>query len=375
MKVAIVHDWLTNYGGAERVVEQLLKIYPDADIYTLVYDKKKMEKVFPPEKVHTSFVQKIPFSRKLYTKFLSLMPKAFESFDLTSYDLVIASSSSCAKGVITSPDTAFLAYIHTPMRYAWDLYFDYFKRSGKLTQFFMKRQMGYIRQWDFISSQRIDALIANSSYIKRRIKKFWNRDSQVIFPPVNTETLCPNGKPAEDFYIAFSRLVPYKRIDIAISACGELGKNLIVIGSGSQEKKLKELSKNYKTANIQFLGRISDDEVKSYLQRCRALLFCAEEDFGIIPVETQACGRPVIAYKKGGALETVRDGITGLFFEEQTTSSLKAAIEKFETLDKEGQFKTDEITKHAQTFSAERFRLQIKNAVYTLQAKKERGML
>lgn len=375
MKVAIVHDWLTNYGGAERVVEQLLKIYPDADIYTLVYDKKKMEKVFPPEKVHTSFVQKIPFSRKLYTKFLSLMPKAFESFDLTSYNLVIASSSSCAKGVITSPDTAFLAYIHTPMRYAWDLYFDYFKRSGKLTQFFMKRQMGYIRQWDFISSQRIDALIANSSYIKRRIKKFWNRDSQVIFPPVNTETLCPNGKPAEDFYIAFSRLVPYKRIDIAISACGELGKNLIVIGSGSQEKKLKELSKNYKTANIQFLGRISDDEVKSYLQRCRALLFCAEEDFGIIPVETQACGRPVIAYKKGGALETVRDGITGLFFEEQTTSSLKAAIEKFETLDKEGQFKTDEITKHAQTFSAERFRLQIKNAVYTLQAKKERGML
>lgn len=375
MKVAIVHDWLTNYGGAERVVEQLLKIYPDADIYTLVYDKKKMEKVFPPEKVHTSFVQKIPFSRKLYTKFLSLMQKAFESFDLTSYDLVIASSSSCAKGVITSPDTAFLAYIHTPMRYAWDLYFDYFKRSGKLTQFFMKRQMGYIRQWDFISSQRIDALIANSSYIKRRIKKFWNRDSQVIFPPVNTETLCPNGKPAEDFYIAFSRLVPYKRIDIAISACGELGKNLIVIGSGSQEKKLKELSKNYKTANIQFLGRISDDEVKSYLQRCRALLFCAEEDFGIIPVETQACGRPVIAYKKGGALETVRDGITGLFFEEQTTSSLKAAIEKFETLDKEGQFKTDEITKHAQTFSAERFRLQIKNAVYTLQAKKERGML
>lgn len=375
MKVAIVHDWLTNYGGAERVVEQLLKIYPDADIYTLVYDKKKMEKVFPPEKVHTSFVQKIPFSRKLYTKFLSLMPKAFESFDLTSYDLVIASSSSCAKGVITSPDTAFLAYIHTPMRYAWDLYFDYFKRSGKLTQFFMKRQMGYIRQWDFISSQRIDALIANSSYIKRRIKKFWNRDSQVIFPPVNTETLCPNGKPAEDFYIAFSRLVPYKRIDIAISACGELGKNLIVIGSGSQEKKLKELSKNYKTANIQFLGRISDDEVKSYLQKCRALLFCAEEDFGIIPVETQACGRPVIAYKKGGALETVRDGITGLFFEEQTTSSLKAAIEKFETLDKEGQFKTDEITKHAQTFSAERFRLQIKNAVYTLQAKKERGML
>lgn len=164
------------------------------------------------------------------------MPKAFESFDLTSYDLVIASSSSCAKGVITSPDTLFLAYIHTPMRYAWDLYFAYFKRSGKLTRFFMKRQMGRIRQWDFISSQRIDALIANSSYIKRRIKKFWNRDSQVIFPPVNTETLCPSGKPAENFYIAFSRLVPYKRIDIAISACGELGKNLIVIGTGSQEK-------------------------------------------------------------------------------------------------------------------------------------------
>ena len=187
MKVAIVHDWLVTYGGAERVVEEFLKIYPDADIFTLVYDKKKMEKIFPPEKVHTSFVQKIPCATKLYTKLLSLMPKAFESFDLTGYDLVIASSSSCAKGVITSPATPYIAYIHSPMRYAWDLYFDYFKRSGLITRFFMKRQMPKIREWDFISSQRIDTLVANSAYIARRIKKFWNRDAKVIFPPVDTE--------------------------------------------------------------------------------------------------------------------------------------------------------------------------------------------
>lgn len=189
MKTAIVHDWLVNYGGAERVVEQMLLLYPDADIYTLVYDEKKMGKIFPKEKVHTSSLQKIPMAEKLYTKFLSLMPKAFEEFDLTGYDLVIASSSCCAKGVITSPTTPFIAYIHSPMRYAWDLYYDYLKNSGRLTKFFMKRWMPDIRKWDYISSQRIDTLVANSSYIARRIKKFWNRDAAVVYPPVDTDRL------------------------------------------------------------------------------------------------------------------------------------------------------------------------------------------
>lgn len=363
MKVAIVHDWLVNYGGAERVVEQMLKMYPDADIYTLVYDKKKMGKIFPEEKVHPSFIQKIPKATKLYTKFLSLMPKAFESFDLTSYDLVIASSSSCAKGVITSPNTAFVAYIHSPMRYAWDLYYDYFMNAGILTRFFMKRQMPAIRQWDFLSSQRINTLVANSSYIKKRIKKFWNRDSKVIFPPVDVDRLSPNNLPAEDFYVVFSRFVSYKRVDLAIKACGQLGKKLIVIGSGSQESELKTLASKYRKADIKFTGRINDEEVKVYLQKCRAMIFSAEEDFGIIPVECQACGRPVIAFGKGGALETVNENTTGIFFQEQNEESLKEAIVRFEKLEGEGTFKTTVIVEHAQKFSAERFRRELQAVI------------
>lgn len=363
MKTAIVHDWLVNYGGAERVVEQMLLLYPDADIYTLVYDEKKMGKIFPKEKVHTSSLQKIPMAEKLYTKFLSLMPKAFEEFDLTGYDLVIASSSCCAKGVITSPTTPFIAYIHSPMRYAWDLYYDYLKNSGRLTKFFMKRWMPDIRKWDYISSQRIDTLVANSSYIARRIKKFWNRDAAVVYPPVDTDRLSISDEAAVDYFVVFSRFVPYKRIDLAISACARLNKKLIVIGSGSQEKELKLLAASCKNADIKFTGRISDSEVKAYLQKCRALIFCAEEDFGIIPVEAQACGRPIIAFGKGGALETVVNEKTGVFFEEQSVESLVKAIEEFEKLDKENTFNPKKIREHAEKFSAENFRKNLSEQI------------
>lgn len=363
MKTAIVHDWLVNYGGAERVVEQMLLLYPDADIYTLVYDEKKMGKIFPKEKVHTSSLQKIPMAEKLYTKFLSLMPKAFEEFDLTGYDLVIASSSCCAKGVITSPTTPFIAYIHSPMRYAWDLYYDYLKNSGRLTKFFMKRWMPDIRKWDYISSQRIDTLVANSSYIARRIKKFWNRDAAVVYPPVDTDRLSVSDEAAGDYFVVFSRFVPYKRIDLAISTCARLNKKLIVIGSGSQEKELKLLAASCKNADIKFTGRISDSEVKAYLQKCRALIFCAEEDFGIIPVEAQACGRPIIAFGKGGALETVVNEKTGVFFEEQSVESLVKAIEEFEKLDKENTFNPKKIREHAEKFSAENFRKNLSEQI------------
>ena len=363
MKVAIVHDWLVNYGGAERVVEALLKIFPDADIFTLVYDEKKMGKIFPKEKIRTSFVQKIPMASKLYTKMLPLMPKAFESFDFSGYNLVLCSSSSCAKGVITLPSVPHIAYIHSPMRYAWDQFFEYQKRTSKLVAHFMGKFMPNIRLWDFVSSQRIDKLIANSNFIKRRIKKYWNLDSDVIYPPVDTSRLSPNGKAPEDFYVVFSRFVPYKRIDLAISACGELGKKLVVIGGGSQEKELKNLASKYKNAEIKFTGRISDGEVKDYLQRCKAMIFSAEEDFGIIPVEAQACGRPVIAFAKGGALETVIDGKTGVFFEKQETESVIEAIKKFETLSEKNVFNSNEIASHAQNFSTERFCKEIKNAV------------
>ncbi|MCR5290549.1 MAG: glycosyltransferase [Treponema sp.] len=361
MKVAIVHDWLVNYGGAERVVESLLTLYPDADIFTLVYDKKKMAKHFAPEKVHTSFVQKIPGSTRLYTKLLTFMPKAFESFDLTGYDLVLCSSSSCAKGVITSPTVPHIAYIHTPMRYAWDLFYDYKKRSGRLTRFFMDRWMPHMRLWDYVSSQRQDVLIANSNYIARRIKKCWNREAVVVYPPVNTSRLHPNNKESEDFYVVFSRFVPYKRVDLAITACIKAHKKLVVIGGGSLEKELKLLASGHD--DIVFTGRISDEAVQDYLQRCKALIFCAEEDFGIIPVEAQACGRPVIAYGKGGALETVVDGKTGVFFNEQTTDSVCDAIERFEQLYEQRVFDASTIVSHAARFSEERFITQMREVI------------
>lgn len=354
LKVAIVHDWLTNYGGAETFVELLLKIYPNADIFTLVYDKKKMKGHFEKNKIFTSSLQKIPFSTKIYTKLLKFMPKAFESFDFSGYDLVLCSSSSCAKGVIVPPYIPQIAYIHSPMRYAWDLFFDYKKRSGKLTQFFMNKWMSNIRLWDYVSSQRIDTLVANSKYIARRIKKFWNRDAKVIYSPVNTTRFFPNSSvQKQDYYVAFSRLVPYKRMDLAISAIKNTGRKLIVIGGGSEEKNLKKLAEGDK--NISFTGRIPDEKLRFYLQSAKAMIFCAEEDFGLAPLEAQSCGTPVIAFGRGGAKETVLENETGLFFEKQEVESLKNAIEKFETLEKQNSFNQQKIIEHAKTFSENRF--------------------
>lgn len=360
-KVAIVHDWLVNYGGAELFVEYLLRIYPEADIFTLVYDKKKMRGHFENQKIFTSSIQKIPFSSKIYTKLLKFMPKAFESFDFTGYDLVISSSSSCAKGIITPPYVPHIAFIHSPMRYAWDLFFDYKKRSGFLTKVFMDRWMPNIRLWDYVSSQRIDVIIANSKYIARRIKKFWNRDAQVIYLPTDTSRFSPSQNEREDFYVAFSRLVPYKKIDLAITACKNLGRKLVVIGDGSERKKLEKLAGGDK--NIVFLGKATNEIVKDNLQRCKALLFCAEEDFGFIPLEAQSCGSPVIAFGRGGACETVIKDKTGIFFDKQTPESLQKAILEFEEKDKNGVFKKDEIVKNATSFTFERFKKEFLVAV------------
>lgn len=355
MKVAIVHDWLVNYGGAERVVETFLEIYPNADIYTLVYDENKMGNIFKKEKIKTTFIQKIPKATELYTKMLPLMPYAFEELDLRGYDVVISSSSCCAKGVITSPGTYHVAYIHSPMRYAWDLYHDYKNKSGKLTKFFMSVFMKKLRIWDVTSSQRIDKIISNSNYIKRRIKKYWNLDATTIYPPVDLDRLEPNWENPEEFYVVFSRFVTYKRIDLAINACKKMNRKLVVIGDGEDREYLKSLGGD----RTVFTGRLSDEEVKNYLQRARAMIFSAEEDFGIVPLESQACGRPVIAFGKGGALETIIDGETGVFFEKQEVESLVRALEKFETL----KFDAKIIYKHAMKFSKERFKKEIREIV------------
>ncbi|MGP1458405.1 MAG: glycosyltransferase [Treponema sp.] len=373
MKVAIAHDWLTNYGGAETFVELLLKIYPDADIFTLVYDKKKLKGHFEKNRIFTSRMQKLPFASKIYTKLLKFMPRAFEAFDFSGYDLVISSSSACAKGVIVPPHIPHIAYIHSPMRYAWDLFFDYKKRSGALTRFFMERWMPAIREWDYISSQRIDTICANSRYIARRIQKYWARSSIVIYSPVNTNRFFPKADGTDgnsckgEFYVAFSRLVQYKRVDLAVGALKGSGKKLVVIGSGPELKRLKALAAG--DENITFTGSIDDEAVRTYLQNCRALIFCAEEDFGLTPLEAQACGSPVIAFGRGGAYETVVDGKTGVFFPEQSVASLKEALERFEKLDSEGAFKPEEIIRHARTFSESRFIAEFTAAVERTQEK------
>ena len=362
MKVAIIHDWLTTYGGAETFVELWLTMYPDADIYTLVYDKKKLRGHFENNKIYTSYIQKLPFATKIYRKLLRFMPKAFESFDLSGYDLVLCSSSSCAKGVIVPPHVPQIAYIHTPMRYAWDLYFDYRNRSGAVTRFFMDKWMGQIRLWDYVSAQRIDTIVANSKYIARRIKKFWNRDSVVIYSPLNTARFFDDKSVArEDFFVAYSRFVQYKRLDIAISAIKGSGKKLFVIGTGPEGKKLRALADG--DENIVFTGRLPDQDLRRYLQRCKALIFCAEEDFGLAPLEAQACGAPVIAFGRGGACETVLGEKTGVFFPEQTGESLKKAIAHFESLHAAGVFRHDEIVRQAKSFSTERFKREFSQIV------------
>lgn len=369
LRVALVHDWLTNYGGAERVVEEFMKLFPEAPLFTTVYNRKNMESRFPPEKVHPSPLQRIPGSLKLYTKMLSLMPKAFESFDLSDYDVVLSSSSSCAKGVITNAETLHLSYIHTPMRYAWDLFHEYRRDSGWLTRHFMDKTMPGIRQWDQLNTMRIDHLMANSHTVARRIRKVYRRDSQVIFPPVDTHRLLPAenqaprpGRDMGDYYFVLSRLIPYKRVDLAVEACRRLGRRLIVAGSGSEYKRLKKMA----GPQTEFVGRVADEEAQDLYQGCRAFLFPGLEDFGITPVEAQACGRPVIAYGRGGALDTVAAEETGLFFgqgmnqkEGQTVEELMAAMEELEKRSWDPQ----RIRRHAEGFSAERFRREISQTV------------
>jgi len=349
LRVAIVHDWLVSYGGAERVVEEFAALFPDAPIYTTVYDEKSIGHAFPGERVIPSYLQKIPFSRKYYRKMLTLMPGAFESFDLSDYDLVLSSSSSCSKGVLTSTSTLHISYIHTPMRYAWDLYPEYLANAGLITRFAMKRQMPGIRMWDALSSLRVDNFLANSREVAGRIAKIYRRDATVLHPPVSTDFFTPeeNNINTDDYYLILSRFVPYKRIDLAIEACNRLGRNLVVIGDGPQEKELKEMA----GPSVEFTGRIPDEEIREYYRNCRAFIFPGFEDFGITPVEAQACGRPVIAYGRGGALDTVIPGQTGLFFGEQTTESLEKGIIEFERM----KWDSGLIRNHAEKFDRKLF--------------------
>lgn len=353
LKVAIVHDWLVSYAGADRVVDCMHHVFPDAPIYTLVYDKEKMPTWFRDYDIRTTWIQKLPFATKLYKKLLPLMPGAFEALDLSEYDLVLSSSSSCSKGVITRPDAVHICYCHTPIRYVWDFYYTYRANANPLVRAVMPSQMHKLRQWDKCAADRVDYFIANSRYIAQRIKKYYRRDSDVIYPCVHI-----NQSPfveKEDFYLVVGRFTWYKRIDLAVAACTRLGRRLVVIGTGDEESRLKAMA----GPTVEFKGGgLSDEEVRGYYLRAKAFLFPGEEDFGITPVEAQSAGTPVLAFGRGGACETVEDGRTGLLFHAQTVESLAQCIEKFEA---EGvACSKEEIRAHSLSFSEARFEEELR---------------
>jgi glycosyltransferase involved in cell wall biosynthesis len=360
MKIAIVHEWLATYAGSERVVEQILQLYPEADLYSLVDFLEPDERAFIQHlPVTTSFIQKLPGARKHFRQYLPLMPIAIEQFDLTDYDLVISSHHAMTKGVITRADQLHISYVHTPIRYAWDLQWQYFEQAGLkrgLKGLLTRLIFHYLRLWDVSTANRVDAFVANSQFIARRIDKTYRRPAQVIYPPVAVERFrC--DRPRADFYLTVSRFVPYKRVDLTIAAFNELGLPLVVIGDGDQRSQLEKAAR----PNIQFLGYQPDAVVVDYMERCKAFIFPAEEDFGITLVEAQAAGAPAIAYGRGGATETVIPGKTGLLFPAQTVESLVQAVREFE----QAPISTPAtvIRQHAEQFSAQQFRQQFREFV------------
>lgn len=356
MKVALVHDWLTNMGGAERLVVNFKEIYAEAPIYTTVYNPENLDKELQNIDVRTSFLQNRKKARIDHKKYFPFMPMAFESFDLNEYDIVLSSSTSCSKGVVTKPDTMHVCYCNTPMRYGWEFYYEYTsdEKTSKLKKIFLKYFMNYMRIWDVVSSKRVDFFIANSENVAKRIWKHYRRESVVIHPAVRTK-LFTISEVDEDYFLVVSRLVSYKKIDLAVQTFNELNLPLVIIGGGPELDNLKAMAKD----NIKFLGRQTDEIIKEYYSKCRAFIFPGEEDFGITPVEAQACGRPVIAYSKGGALETVVEGKSGLFFHEQTVDSLEEAINKFQNM----KFNKSEIREHAMKFDEEKFKEKINSFV------------
>lgn len=358
MKTAIVHEWLTDLTGSEKVVENIYQLYP-SPLYVLVKDPESIKGTpFENMEIHTSFIQKLPGARRGYRNYLFLFPLAVEQFDLREYDVILSSSHAVAKGVLTTHEQLHITYCHTPIRYAWDLYFDYLEASNLVRgprSWFARWVLHNIRKFDIISSSRPDYYIANSEYVKRRIKKIYGRDATVIYPPVDVDRFHISSK-KEDFYLVVSRLVPYKKVDLVVEAFRKLpDRKLIVIGEGPELKRIKKLAGK----NVEFLGHQIFENLADYYARARALIHPQVEDFGIVPVEAMASGTPVIAYARGGAAETVVDGRTGVLFHNQTPGSLVRAIRKFETME----FDPYELRQHSTRFNTERFRKEFKTFV------------
>ncbi len=359
MKVALVHDFLLKLGGAERVLKIFANMYPDADIFTLLYDEEKVGHVFPKERVKTSFLHKYPKFIRIFHRFLIYkMPSAIEELNLDAYDLVISSSNSFAHGVITQVEAKHICYCHSPMRYAWDWVNEYREENNinGLKKFLYTPLVSYLRSWDKISSDRPDFYLANSQNVKNRIKKYYGQDSEVLYPPVDVDRFkLTEGN--EDYFLIVSTLSPYKKVDLAVELFNKIGKKLVIIGDGSHRAYLESIAGD----NIEFLGFKSDEAVTEYIENCRAFIFPGEEDFGITPVEAMSAGKPVLAYGRGGALETVIENKTGEFFFEPTVESMEDGLSRL--LYNEKFYVANEICEHAKKFSRDIFEKNFKEFV------------
>ena len=352
-RIALVHDWLPVYAGAERVLEQMILSFPESDLFSLIDFIPDEQRGFLQGKtVETSFIQNLPFAKSKYRYYLPLAPLAIEQFDVNDHDVIVSSSYAVAKGVLTRADQLHISYVHSPIRYAWDLHQEYLREGGLKTGakgMLAKMILHYMRLFDASSANRVDLFLANSQHVARRIWKTYRRRAQVIYPPVDVERF-ELKEEKEDFYLTMSRLVPYKRIDLIVEAFSQMpDKELIVIGDGPEMAKIKKKA----GPNVTMLGFQPNDAVEYYMQNARAFVFAAEEDFGIVPVEAQACGTPVIAYSKGGALETVVPGKTGVFFPEQTVDHLVHAVNSFESIRES--IDPDVVRANAERFSHEAF--------------------
>ena len=362
MKVAIIHEWLVTVGGSDKVCKAILDIFPNADIYTLVAKKEICEELgIPWEKVHTSFIQNMPFSKSHHRTYLPLFPLAIEQFDLRGYDVIISSSHCVAKGILKKENQLHICYCHSPIRYAWDMYNEYLEGSGLqkgIKGWLVRYLLHRVRKWDLLSSFRVNYFISNSDYVGKRIKETYRRHSTTIHPNIDIShyELCEKK---HDYYLASSRLVSYKKIDIVIEAFNQMpDKKLIVIGGGPDLQAYRKLAKS----NINVMGYQPFDVLKEKMQHAKAFVFAADEDFGMIPIEAESCGTPVIAYGHGGSLETVCEGKTGLFFKEQTVESIIDAVTRFESMG-EQPFLPSDCRKWAEGFSEERFKKEIKEFV------------
>ena len=359
MKVAIIHYWLINMRGGEKMLEALLEMFPGADIYTHVYNPKAVSDLINSHRVFTSRIARLPFAQKLYQLYMPLMPAALVDFNLQQYDLVISSEAGPSKGVIPNPNAYHLCYCHSPMRYLWDMYHEYFNRANPLIRFFMNRFISSLRIWDITSANLVDRFMANSHYVAKRIRRVYNREAEVVYGPAHIEKFLEIQRKPSDYYLFLGQLTGYKRIDIALEACIKSGRKLVVAGAGAKKKDIRRFEK---TGLIRFAGRVSDEQASALYSEARALLYPGIEDMGLVPIEANAAGCPVIAYREGGALDTVKENVTGLFFDEQTPESLIQAMDRFEH--NEEQFRERRLfTDHVQLFSKTAFKERVQKVL------------